>query len=323
VNDDRLSAAFHDAVEDVEPTDRLAAIRQQTRARRSRRWYAVGGAVLATAAVVTAVALAARPTPDPGPGPSKQPTATDSAPEGSTALAAYYLGATPQGPRLFREFHQTSSGDPLASVLRGLTSASLDPDYHTAWPPGAFAGGWIDYEGGVATVLLRDTSLHDRPAGMTAAEARLAIQQVVYTVQAFAQQRIPVQFQVAGQPVDQVYGVPASEPLDRAPELDVLALVSISNPTEARTVEGSFTADGVASSFEGTVHWELRDADGDAVRTGVAQGSMEDQLTPWATGPIDVSDLPPGSYVFQASTDDPSEGEGGGPTVDTRTVVIR
>jgi hypothetical protein len=50
---------------------------------------------------------------------------------------------------------------------------------------------------------------------------------------------------------------------------------------------------------------------------------MEDHLTPWATGPIDVSDLPPGTYVFEARTDDPTGGEGGGPTVDTRTVVVR
>ena len=173
-------------------------------------------------------------------------------------------------------------------------------------------------------MLLNDASLHDRPAGMSAALARLAIQQVVYTVQAAAQQRIPVQFQVDGQPIDQVYGVPTSEPLTNAPELDVLALVSISNPTEGRTVEGSFSADGVASSFEGTVPWELRDADGTRGQDGTPrQGTMEDHLTPWETGPIDVSDLPPGTYTFVAMTDDPTGGEGGGPTTDTRTVVIR
>jgi hypothetical protein len=317
-----LTALLHEAVEHVEPTNRLAAIQQQTRPRRSRRWYLAGGAVLAAAAVITAVALAAQPSTDPGPDPSRQPTAVDSGSAGARASAVYYLGDTPQGTRLFREFHETKA-DPLAAGVRWLTTTPIDPDYRTAWPQDAFAGGWIDYPGGLATVQLDDDSLRDRPVGMSPAQARLAIQQVVYTVQAAAQQRIPVQFQVEGRPIDQVLGVPTSEPLDRAPELDVLALVSISNPTEAHSVEGSFTADGVASSFEGTVHWELRDADGEAVRTGVAQGTMEDHLTPWATGPIDVSDLPGGSYVFEARTDDPSEGEGGGPVVDTRTVVIR
>ena len=68
----------------------------------------------------------------------------------------------------------------------------------------------------------------------------------------------------------------------RAPQLDVLALVSISNPAEGRVVEGSFSADGVASSFEGTVPWELRDADGHVVRQGFAQG--DDGGPPHAVG---------------------------------------
>jgi len=322
MDDQQLGPLLHDAVEDVEPTDRLMAIRQQTRPRRSRRRYVVGGLVLATAAAVTGIAIAARPSTDPGPGPSQHPTATDSGTDPTSAVAAYYIGETPQGDRLFREFHQTKSQDTLASALRSLTTDAFDPDYRTFWPDDAFTGGWIDYPRGLATVLLNDASLHDRPAGMTDAQARLAIQQVVYTVQAAAQQRIPVQFQVEGKPIDQVYGLPTSEPLTNAPELDVLALVSISNPTEGRTVEGSFSADGVASSFEGTVPWELRDADGEVVRRDSAQGTMEDHLTPWETGPIDVSDLPPGTYTFVAMTDDPSGGEGGGPTTDTRTIII-
>jgi hypothetical protein len=319
---DDLTTLLHDAVEDVEPADRLMAIRQQTQRRSRSRWYAVGGAVLATAAVVTGIAIAVQPSNDAGHGPANDPTAVDSEASG-TAVAAYYLGETPQGYRLFREFHQTKSQDQLASAFRWLAIAPIDPDYYTAWPQGAFEGGWIDYQGGLATVLLNGTWLRERPAGMSAEEARLAIQQVVYTVQAAAQQRIPVQFQVEGQPVDQVYGVPTSEPLTNAPELDVLALVNVSNPTEGRTVEGSFSADGVASSFEGTVPWELQDDSGAVVREGSAQGTMEDHLTPWETGEIDVSDLAPGTYTFVASTDDPTGGEGPGPTTDTRTIVIR
>jgi len=319
---DDLTTLLHDAVEDVEPTERLGMIRQQAQKAPRSRWLVAGGALLASAAVVAGVAIAVRPDSGPGPGPSKEPTAIDSGAPG-TAVATYYLGETPQGQRLFREFHQTKSQDQLGSALRWLTTDPIDPDYSTAWPADAFDGAWIDYEGGLATVLLNDRSLRERPPGMSAQVARLAIQQVVYTVQASAQQRLPVRFQVAGQPIDQVYGVPTSEPLSNAPELDVLALVNISNPTEGRTVEGSFSADGVASSFEGTVHWDLTNLDGDMVRDGLAQGTMEDHLTPWETGDIDVSDLPAGPYTFRATTDDPSGGEGGGPTVDTRTITIR
>ena len=34
-----------------------------------------------------------------------------------------------------------------------------------------------------------------------------------------------------------------------------------------------------------------------------------------------MSDLPAGDYTFVAMTDDPSDGEGGGPTVDTKTIT--
>ena len=70
------------------------------------------------------------------------------------------------------------------------------------------------------------------------------------------------------------------------------------------------------------MHWELRDQSGRTVLSGVAQGTMADHLTPWSTGPIDVSGLTPGTYTFAASTDDPSGGEGPGPTEDTRTLSV-
>ena len=61
------------------------------------------------------------------------------------------------------------------------------------------------------------------------------------------------------------------------------------------------------------------------VRDGTAQtfGSV-DRLDPWATGPIDVSDLDPGEYTFVVMTDGPvRRRRGPGPTVDTRTVIIK
>ena len=153
-------------------------------------------------------------------------------------------------------------------------------------------------------------------------EAELSVQQIVYTVQAAVGQRLPVRFLSDGNPIDTVYGVPTAEPLTNADQLEVLALVSISNPSEGRVVEGEFSADGAASSFEGSVPWELHNAAGDIVRSGTAQGTMDYHLTPWETGPIDVAGLPAGTYTFVAMTDDPSNGEGGGPTTDTRSITI-
>jgi hypothetical protein len=46
-----------------------------------------------------------------------------------------------------------------------------------------------------------------------------------------------------------------------------------------------------------------------------------DKLYPWQAT-VDVSSLSPGTYTFVASTDDPSDGEGSGPTRDTKTITV-
>src|SRR4029450_8881055 len=108
-----------------------------------------------------------------------------------------------------------------------------------------------------------------------------------------------------------------------APELDVLALASISDPPDRRVVVDEFRARGVASSFEGTGPWQRKSAGGTVVRQGSAQTyGWVDRLYPWATGRIDVSELDPGTYTFVVMTDDPSGREGPGPTVDTPTRIL-
>lgn len=360
-HDARLAELLSDAVSDVEPRDSLDAIRDRTKVTRmsSRRpWiYAVGGAVLATAAVVTAIAFAGdqlglASSDDPVPAgqstqssePSKgvepsegvqpsddaEPTPTpsepaDGAPTQEHTVAAYYVGETTQGPRLFREFARVAAADKLAAGLAVLQQTPADPDYDTPWAPGSFAGATLDGSGadGVIKVALADSALRDRPAGMTEEYAGEAVQQVVYTLQAAIQARAAVQFTLDGNPIDQVLGVPTSEPLANAPQNDVLALVSITAPEEGAGVSGSFTASGVANSNEANVPWQIKKGD-KVVKSGfsTAEGWM-DKLYPWTSDAIDVSGLAPGEYTFVAMTDDPSGGEGFGPQVDTRSITVR
>ena len=47
-----------------------------------------------------------------------------------------------------------------------------------------------------------------------------------------------------------------------------------------------------------------------------------DRLYPWQS-PVDLSGLPPGTYSFVAMTDDPSDGEGHGPTEDSKTIMVQ
>ncbi len=327
---DDLTTLFHDTVDDLEPTDRLAEIRRRTQTRpRSYRWYAVGGVSLATAAAVAAIAVLGNQGPPKADdnGLVTSPSSDQSATAGESAYPVYYLGETPGGTRLFREFQQAPGFMWTEIAIQLLSRAPDDPDYRTPWPTGAFETAKVVGvgESRMIEVTLADESLHDRPGGMSETEAGLAVQQVIYTLQAVVGDRLPVQFRLNGNPIDQVLGVPTSEPLANAPQLDVLALVSISNPAEGREVVGSFSADGAASSFEATVPWELRDSDDNVVLQGSAQAEgWMGRLFPWQTGPIDVSDLSPGSYTFVAMTDDPSGGaEGAGPTVDTRSITIQ
>jgi hypothetical protein len=318
---DDLSTLMREAVEDVEPTDRRAELRELVAASSKSRHlrYAITGGLLAAAVVVTGVAVAVQQSDGPETPPAGSKRAVDRTREHRPAYALYYVGETPQGPRLFREF-RTGPGPEMtpAAAISLLQSTPDDPDYESYWSAGQLLGATID--NGVIDVEVD-------PAAIGKARLDdLALQQVIYTVQAAAGDALlPVQFVHDGNPVAEVGGLPTSEPLTSAPQLDVLALASISDPSDRRVVEGSFSANGRASSFEGNVPWELRDPDGTVVRDGTTQTyGWEDHLYPWATGPIDVSDLDPGEYTFVVMTDDPSGGaEGAGQTVDTRTVIIK
>ncbi|MDP2773839.1 MAG: Gmad2 immunoglobulin-like domain-containing protein [Nocardioides sp.] len=327
-HDDALSRLVSDAVNDVEPADRLDEIRARTAETSTsrRRLFIAGGTVLAAAAAVVAIAMVTVVLNDPAPVPSPTDDPTrivDTPPTAETvAVPAYYVGDTGRGLRLFREFVNVEEGpNPVASVLGALESTPGDPDYRTLWPAGAFAGGEVRDD--VIHVVIADAALHDRPASMTEAEAALAIEQVIFSVQGAVGDRLAVQFRLGVNPVDEVLGQPTSEPLSNADPVDVLSLMSVTYPYEGAVVSGSFVAEGVNNGHEATMNWSLVDADGDVVLEGyaTAEGWM-DALYPWETDPIDVSGLAAGTYTFVAVNPDPSGGDGFAPDTDTRSITV-
>ncbi len=350
----QLSELLSDAVSEVEPSNALDTIRHRTKVTpmSSRRpWlFAAGGAVFATAAVVTAIALAGGglsgttaqddPGPagrtssgtDPMPSESPEPTPTDptttSPAEGSGSASApvpvYFVSETPQGLRLFREFQPGVEGDPLvASAVATVEGNSLDPDYRSLWPTGASVASVVSDGADILTVDVVGAP-RELPPGMTQEEAQLAVQQLVYSVQATnGQGRVGVQLLLDGDRSDQVLGQPTSEPLANAPVVETLSLMNITFPGEGDTVSDSFTAYGVNNGFEANVVWTILDGQ-DVVAEGftTAAGCCEEKLFPWETE-VDVSDLEPGAYTFVASNSDPSGGaEGAGPHVDTRVFIV-
>ena len=102
----------------------------------------------------------------------------------------------------------------------------------------------------------------------------------------------------------------------------MLAFVNVTQPEEDSQPGATFFASGVANSFEATVPWEVRDESGAKVLEGFATAEgWGDHLYPWESE-VDASGLAPGTYTFVAMTDDPSGGEGGGPTEDTKTFTL-
>lgn len=351
LDDGYLRLLLRDAVSDVHPEPALEAIRRRTRGsaavRRLRPVLAVTAAAATVAAIVGGITLANQPatttppvTKVAGPPTAGVPTGTptdsrspyqDFVPK---AEGIYYVGDTPRGPRLYREFQSVLVSPrfaPLSSVvMRALGQDALDgpvprdPDYRTLWPSGTKVDQTtIGVPQPTISLTNDSTDLAVRPAGMTAQAAELSVQQLVYTVQAAKQNREPVRFQINQKDTPTLLGVDVSQPVPAAPQVTVLALVSVTEPAEGAVVTGSFRAQGVASSFEANVPWEIRQGSVVVMSGASTASGWIGRLYPWTTDPIDVSGLAPGSYTFVALTDDPSGGAGAGPTSDTRTIVVR
>lgn len=258
--------------------------------------------------------------------PTGDATATDPGTGATTPTAdpkvipVYYVGDTPDGDRLYREFTQSSGVEPLVAAGAAVTEGDpVDPDYRTPWPSGRFAS--ITQTSTAIVVEVAEESWLEA-GSLDADQAELAVQQLVYTLQGTIGKRLPLTVEYDGKPADTLLGVRATGGLNAAPQLDVLAFMNVTEPAEGTTVPDSFTANGRASSFEATVGWTIEDSTGTVVLEGftTADGWTE-KLYPWTTK-VDVSSLDPGSYTFIARTDDPSGGEGPGPTEDTKRITV-
>jgi len=259
--------------------------------------------------------------------PSDEPTQTDSPTDDPTAdptetvVPLYFVGDTPQGPKLFREFRSVPDDNPLMEATALLLAGdTLDPDYRTLWPQVEISD--VQATDGVLLVQIPGDGFTERPDGMSPRAAMLAIQQLVYTLQGVQQERVPVVIKRGGSDF-QLFGIDTESPFTNAKPLGVLGLVNVTTPEQGGVVTGdTLEASGVASSFEATVPWEITLGD-EVLLEGfaTAEGWM-DKLYPWETT-VDVSSLDPGTYRFTARTDDPSGGaEGAGPDEDSKEFIL-
>lgn len=261
------------------------------------------------------------PSDEPTETPTEEPTATASDPA-DTVVPVYFIGDSPNGPKLLREFRSVPADNPLMEAAALLVAGdSLDPDYRTMWPQVEISD--VQATDGVLLVQIPGDGFTDRPDGMSVRDARLAMQQLVYTLQGVQQERAPVVIKRGGSDF-RLFGLSTQTPFTHAKALNVLGLVNVTSPEQGATVSGdTLAASGVASSFEATVPWEITLGD-EVVLDGfaTAEGWL-DKLYPWETS-IDVSGLEPGDYTFVARTDDPSGGaEGAGQSQDTKDFTLK
>ncbi len=249
---------------------------------------------------------------------TEEPTATETtdAEPATVTVPVFFVADTPHGPRLFAEQREVEADNPLEEAAALMTAGdAVDPDYRTLYPGGSFES--IEFDGEKFVVTVADDGWNARAPGMSKLDAKLAVQQLVYTLQGVEGAEVPVVLVPSGL----LFGVNAST-IGAAEELDVRGFANVLSPAEGTTVSGSFTASGEASSFEATVPWQIRDEAGETVHEGFATAEgWIDGLYPWESE-VDVSGLTPGTYTFAAMTDDPSGGEGPGPTEDTKTIVV-
>jgi len=328
---------------------------------RPRPWlYALSGAVASAAVIgVIAYTTTALSGPDDGGGglgadggsatsPPTTATATDpkatssstSPPvaSGKAAYAVYYVGADGAGkPVLFREWHRgpdLPAADPggngndvlTEAVHDAMATIPMDPDYRTPWR-GLATLDYASYGGTGAgdtlQIALADTGIADRPADMGAAEARAAVQQLVYTAQGAIGKRVPVAFTIGRKPPGAhptLLGVDISKPITNAPVLTTLSLVNISSPAEGTPVSGRLTVTGVNNSFEGNVVVYLERNGKKYLQTPTTGGQGLHRLYPW-TVTLDLTKVQPAEYTLVAANGAAS-GRGHRDT-DTRTIEVK
>jgi hypothetical protein len=269
-------------------------------------------------------------------GPTAPSSSAPTAVSGTKAYAVYYVGDGGSGPVLYREFHAGPAlpatdpagggSDLLTVALRdAMQTTPLDPDYRSPWQGRATLGSAVFSSTGDSDTLRVDVSgkaLAKLPAGMTAPEARAAVQQLVYTAQGAAGNRTPVTFTVNGKTASTLLGVDVSNGVAAGKVLTTLSTMSISNPNEGAQVSGdTLKVSGANNGFEGTVDLRLMQGRKVVAEQPGIGGFMGNRLYPW-TITLNVSKVPAGTYQLVARNDDPSGGEGGEAAMDTRTVVI-
>ncbi len=258
--------------------------------------------------------------------PAPTASSTDGVP---TGLAVYVVAVQDGRMALFRELRTTTSTDPDQRVSEALTDAvddpPKDPDYVTLFS-GASPGRVVAHVTPDLITVQITAAMATRPTA-TLDEARMALQQLVWTATATAGETLPVKVTVtAGEqrlfgllPLDRAYqrGSGAADP--RAP----VWIITLGDGTTLGRGNNLVSGDAV-SQGDGTLDWSLQ-MGAIEVQTGTAS-IVDDLGQPIASGhrgnwTIDIDVSKPGDYRLVVSEpSDPSSAAT--PWQDTKTFLV-
>ncbi|WP_298457367.1 Gmad2 immunoglobulin-like domain-containing protein [uncultured Cellulomonas sp.] len=252
----------------------------------------------------------------PGPSPTASSPATPTSPATQTVMVSYLVD-TRAGIRLAHEPREVDAADPVRAAVEAMIAGPVDPDYSTAWDPATQVLG-VTRDGSTIVV---DLSEQARTASIGSEGAARMVQQLVHTATAAADDPTAgVLLTIDGEPAGDLWGaVSWTEPISRADPLDVRQLVQIDTPAQGATTSSPVTVAGDAAVFEANLLWRVLDGSGAEVRSGFTTTAEGQTFAPYS---FEV-ELDPGTYTVVISESDPSDGAGGTPMTDSRTVVVQ
>jgi hypothetical protein len=323
MNDDlerRLSESLHREAERITPRDRRTEIlamahndRQALKPGRRLIPVAAAASVALIGAVVWGVSgTGASDQAAPAVTATTQPSpATNGSVAGATTqmpLPAYFVGAnSAAGDRfgLYREFVRTTVPVGVTPAEKAKTAVAVAMNAQPFTDSESYLQPWSGTSVTNVTVspsLITITLSGPGARGFTAAQTRLAVQELVWTAQAaIGQGTAPVKFVVTdGSP--KLFGsYPTAQTYNRpAPTLqfEVLAPIWITSPSRDQVFPAgaAVVAAGQSCAFEGTTAWQLKKS-GTAVRSGSTTASSGCPTR--GTWQVKLGVLSAGTYTFR------------------------
>ncbi len=329
----RLRRALNTEASMVNPSgDGLGRIRAGIEEQQASIWWRRPAVALVAAAMVglavggVAVALgqddkgpnqSAGPTQAPqtsaptteAPSPTQTPSPTSPSTGASTTarvpalpstvdVPVYYVADDGRDLRLYREFHRADThpeGKIATAVAEMFGDRAIDPDYSSSWPASTDVLS-VSRSGETATV-----DLSAFPAVGADAETK-AVQQLVYTVTATDKAVKRVRLLVDGKAPRSGHS-DWSDPVARAPMLDVQGLIWILGPTQNSTVGSPVKVTVYGTAYEGNVTIKVFRGDEEVASTFVttAMGEFREAST--------TIQLDPGTYAIRVYDENAEIGE--------------